>query len=464
MFRTIGDQPSLWESLLPEEVLRLPAGLARVDALLDDPAFFAPFAPHFHPVLGRPSTPIECYLRLMFLKFRYRLGYESLCAEVSDSISWRRFCRIGLDGRVPHPTTLMKLTSRCGEAAVAGLNEALWAKAAGAKLLRTSRVRADTTVIAANVAYPTDSGLLAKAVVKLVRTVRRVQAAGGATATKTVDRRRAAARRVREIASKLRTRGKLSREESTQAIARVTGGLADLAEKAAAEAAAVLRNGRRAVPKALSGQVRGRLRRALDELAVTIERTGKIVAQARTRLAGQTPEGATRLVSLHDPDARPIRKGRIDRPVEFGYKAQVSDNDDGVILDYSVELGAAPDGPQLVPAVKRIHRRTGRMPGAVTADRGYGQPTVERDLQELGVRTVAIRRQAKTSPARKAIEHSRGFHRLVKWRTGSEGRISYLKRSYGWDRTRLDSRNGAAIWCGHGVFTHNLVKIGALAS
>jgi IS5 family transposase len=56
--------------------------------------------------------PVECYLRLMFLKFRYRLGYESLCAEVSDSISWRRFCRIGLDARVPHPTTLMKLTTR----------------------------------------------------------------------------------------------------------------------------------------------------------------------------------------------------------------------------------------------------------------------------------------------------------------------------------------------------------------
>jgi transposase, IS5 family len=63
------------------------------------------------------------------------------------------------------------------------------------------------------------------------------------------------------------------------------------------------------------------LRRALDELAVTIERTGMIIAQTGIRLAGQTPDGATRLVSLHDPDARPIRKGRIDRPVEFGYKA-----------------------------------------------------------------------------------------------------------------------------------------------
>ena len=143
MFGTIGDRPPLRELRLPPELLRLPEELARVDALLDDPAFFAPFAPHFHPVPGRPSTPAEWYLRLMFLKFRYRLGYESLCAEVSDPVSWRRFCRIPLDGKVPHPT---KLTTRCGEGAVAVLNEALLAKAAGQKLLRTARVRTDTTV------------------------------------------------------------------------------------------------------------------------------------------------------------------------------------------------------------------------------------------------------------------------------------------------------------------------------
>ena len=41
----------------------------------------------FDPLIGRPSTPVECYLRLMFLKFRYRLGYESLCQEVADPIS-----------------------------------------------------------------------------------------------------------------------------------------------------------------------------------------------------------------------------------------------------------------------------------------------------------------------------------------------------------------------------------------
>jgi transposase, IS5 family len=82
MFRTIGGGPSPWESLLPPELLRLPEELARVDALLDDPVFFAPFVPHFHPVIGRPSTPVECYLRLMFLKFRYQLGLRA-CARRS---------------------------------------------------------------------------------------------------------------------------------------------------------------------------------------------------------------------------------------------------------------------------------------------------------------------------------------------------------------------------------------------
>ena len=77
---------------------------------------------------------------------------------------------------------------------------------------------------------------------------------------------------------------------------------------------------------------------------------------------------------------------------------------------------------------------------------------------------MAITRTAKMSPARRDIEHARRFRRLVKWRTGSEGRISYIKHRYGWDRTRLDGREGAAIWCGHGVFANNLVKISVLAS
>ena len=129
MLRTVSDQPTLWDAILPSELLVLPAELGRVDALLDDPVFFAPFAAHFDARIGRPSIPMETYLRLMFLKFRYRLGYEVLCREVADSISWQRFCRIPLGVRVPHPTTLMKISTRCGDDGVAALNEALLVKA-----------------------------------------------------------------------------------------------------------------------------------------------------------------------------------------------------------------------------------------------------------------------------------------------------------------------------------------------
>lgn len=122
----------------------------------------------------------------------HRLGYEALCRKVADSITWRRFCRIPLDGPVPHPTTLMKLTTRCGSAAADGLNEALLAKAAEAKLLRTNRIRVDTTVVPANVAYPTDSGLLARAVRRIAATGERIRAAGGATRTRVRDSLRAA--------------------------------------------------------------------------------------------------------------------------------------------------------------------------------------------------------------------------------------------------------------------------------
>ena len=260
---------------------------------------------------------------------------------------------------------------------------------------------------------------------------------------------------------------------------RITGELAGLAEKAARDAERLLANARRALRRAqlraerlaavgvrdaAAGRRRGRLRRAVNDLVELLDATRRIAAQTRQRVAGTTPDGATRRVSLHDPDARPIAKGRLGKPVEFGYKAQVVDNDDGVVLDHTVEPGNPPDAPQLAPAVERVTRRTKRHPRTVTADRGYGEKQVDDDLHAQGVRTVVIPRKGRPGKARQAEEHRPAFRRTVKWRTGSEGRISSLKRGYGWDRSRLDGTAGARTWAGHGVLAHNLTKISALAS
>jgi IS5 family transposase len=434
--------------------LGLPAELEAIDRLLDDAAFFAPYAKHFHPLFGRPSVPIETYLRLMFLKFRYKLGYEPLCREVADSISWQRFCRIPLGTSVPHPTTLMKITTRCGTETIEELNDALLQKALESKVLKTNKVRADSTVVEANVAYPSDSSLLAKGVVKMTKLAQKLQALGFARRTPVTNRTRSALSRARSINANLNRRS----DDRLEVVRRINTEQVAIARRVTREVDGLVKNAQRKLRHAASG----RARFVVVELARTAELTRRIATQTAERMAGSMPAGSTRIVSLHDADARAIKKGRLGKPVEFGYKAQLVDNADGVILDHNVEIGNPADAAMLEPAIQRIKARTGRAPRAVTADRGYGEARVEAALKEAGVRYVVLPTKGKPNATRRAVEKRRAFKKMVRWRTGCEGRISCAKRDFGLARTRLDGIEGARTWCGHGIFAHNLVKISAL--
>jgi IS5 family transposase len=312
-------------------------------------------------------------------------------------------------------------------------------------------------VVEANVAYPSDSGLLAKGVAKMAATARKLQAMGFATRTKMADRTRSVRSRARSINANLKRRN----DDKLIELRRINTELADIAERVARQADAVVRNAARKL-RAGGVTAAGKAAALVRRLVETAERTRKVAAQTRQRLAGTTPHGSTRIVSLHDPDARPIVKGRLGKPVEFGYKAQLVDNEDGVIVDHLVETGNPADGPMLEPAIERIKQRTGRAPRAVTADRGYGEVGVEDALRNLGVRHVVLPTRGKPTVARRKIENRRAFKNMVRWRTGCEGRISCAKRDFGLARTRIDGIEGARTWCGHGVFAHNLVKISAL--
>jgi IS5 family transposase len=335
----------------------------------------------------------------------------------------------------------------------------LLAKAQAAKVLKTNRVRADTTVVPANVAYPTDSGLLAKGVTKMARAVGKLKGAGLASGTTSRDRTRMMRARARSIGANLRRRTGEAKDE----VMAINAEMVRIAQAAVAEARRVAANARRTLRR-LGDDAPKRLCSVAGDLEITADRVARIAEQTELRLAGSVPDGATRLVSLHDPDARPIRKGRLGKPVEFGYKAQVVDNEDGVVVDHNVEVGNPPDAPMLVPAIERVARRATRVPKSVTADRGYGEAAVGEGLSALGVRTVVLPTKGKPSASRRAGESQPQFQRLVKWRTGSEGRISCLKRDFGWNRTQIDGIEGARTWCGYGVFNHNLVKIGALTN
>ena len=291
----------------------------------------------------------------------------------------------------------------------------------------------------------------------MAKGAKKLKAMGLATRTKLTDKTRTVRSRARSINANLRRRT----DDKLAEVKRINGDLAAIAERVARQADAVVRNARRKL-RTVGDRASGRARAAVADLERTAALTRRVAAQTRQRLAGEIPAGATRVVSLHDADARPIAKGRLGKPVEFGYKAQLVDNEDGVIVDHNVEQGNPPDAPMLEPAIERITRRTGRAPRAVTADRGYGERGVEDDLRDAGVRYVVLPTKGKPTAARRKVENRRAFKKMVRWRTGCEGRISCAKRDFGLSRTRIDGLTGARTWCGHGIFAHNLVKISSL--
>jgi IS5 family transposase len=455
VLRESDPQTTIWELLLPEEAKRLPAELVRIDAYLDDERFIAPWRALFSTRLGRPSVPIDTLLRLLSLKHRYQLGYESLCREVADSISWRRFCRIALDRPVPHPTTLVKLVRRAGPEVVEELNAALVHKLAAGKLLRARKLRVDTTVVEADIDYPTDADLLEHAVRKLGGLVRRVKARGVASRTRFRDRGRAAGRRMKQLARTLRRRSGVAMGE----VDRLTGEVAAIARRTLRQVQVVARNARRARTRRPGD---GRLGRLVDELEETIAATGRLLAQTDQRLGGNRviPD---RLVSLSDPDARPIRKGKPGHPTQFGYTLLVAEDERGFIADHQLQRGNPPDAPQLIPAIQRVIATTGRPPTTVVGDRGFGTAANDQAVEALGVKRVGLQRTGTPGTARLAVERTRRFRRLRNWRVGIEARISHLKRGFGLRRTRLRRLPGARTWAGLGIFAYNLQRMTVVA-
>jgi IS5 family transposase len=443
--------PPAWDALLPPQARRLPVELAAIDAYLDDERFIAPWRALFDRRLGRPSVPVPTLLRLLYLKHRYQLGYQTLCREVADSISWRRFARIPLDQPVPHPTTLSKLVGRAGPQVLDELNAALLAKLAAGKLLRCRKLRVDTTVIEAEIVHPTDADLLEHAVRTLGRLVGRIRERGAATRTRFRDRSRAAGRRLKQISRTLRRRTGQAPAE----IDRLTAEVAALARQTVAQAEQVARNARRGLAKRPGD---GRLERLAGRLDETTAATHRLLTQTRQRLSGNRviPD---RLISLADPDARPIRKGKPQRPTEFGYTVLVGECERGFIAVCHTHKGNPGDAAQLIPAVTEVTALTGRPPGTVVGDRGFGTAANDTALAALGVQRIGVARKGTPSKARAAVERTRRFKRLRNWRVGIEARISHLKRSFGLRRTRLRRLAGAKTWVGLGIFAYNLQRM-----
>ena len=233
MLRLRQPQLTLVGDLLPPELRKLSEELTEIDRWLDDDRLMAPFLKRFNTKVGRPTIPVERYLRLMYLKFRYGFGYERLVTEVSDSINWRLFCRIPIDEKAPHSTTLVKLTRKYGQDVVRELNESLVKKLAEEKLVQGRKLRTDTTVVAANIEHPTDSDLLHDGLRYIDRCAKTI-----GEVSKTV---------VGGFRSGVRTAAKLVWQIGTTLKSKASDLAKEAAEAAAQAASAVLENGKEAV-------------------------------------------------------------------------------------------------------------------------------------------------------------------------------------------------------------------------
>ncbi|MCE7874685.1 IS4/IS5 family transposase [bacterium CPR1] len=162
------------------------------------------------------------------------------------------------------------------------------------------------------------------------------------------------------------------------------------------------------------------------------------------------------MVSLFDPDARPIRRGKLSSPVEFGYKAEMTQVEGKVISDYQLHIGNPNDATLAVGVVERHCDQFGKPPEDFATDRGYYSTQNDKKLEAMGVKRLSMPARGKLSKQREAYQSQPWFRRLQRFRAGCEGSISFLKRCCGWDRSRLRGLEGVGIFAGFGVFSHNL--------
>jgi IS5 family transposase len=463
MLRLEGTQAEcLFDQVLPREVRELPEDLARLDEILWDPELLRPVAEHWRREAsergrsarthGRPTIPIATYVRLMVIKQRSEWGYETLVKEVSDSLHLRRFCLIPLHGRVPDESTVRKLTRRLGPETVAELTRAVIAKAIRERRFRTRAARIDSTVIEADVRYPSDAMLCLQGARALSRSGRRLAGRIGARATAVRDRSRAIGRRVRQISRTLARRTGKARDE----VIALNAEAGRLLRRSAAEARRLAAQAR-AKARGRGAQTKLRASVVLEELAEHAER---IAQQTARRLRDERI--SDRVISLADPEARPIRKGKAGKPNEFGYVAQlceVTANTKRGARGFVLPPASAPGNPgenTLLPATVAELEALELRPREVALDGGFGH---RRSTEQL----AAIEPDRVFVSGRQEPGSARTKRRLRRFRVGAEGRISHLKRGYGLRRSRLKGEEGQRIWTGWAILAYDLDTFAVLA-
>lgn len=440
MVRRAYQQRSLIEVLLPDADKLWDPTLRRIDALLDNEGLVDRVAEALaqrHPQSqrrGRLGTPAAVVLRMLVLKHLHNWSFDECEREVRGSLVYRAFCRI--DGeRVPDAKTLIRLAHLLDEPVLKDLLAQLVTLGRARRVIQGRRLRVDTTVVETNIHYPTDATLLADGVRVLTRGLQRL-------GQQVRQRTRSVARRVFEIAQRSRTAGSRVtpkvREQSKARMKRLYQGLLGITRAVLRQAETVAAQPRR---EPLAAQ-----------LPMTIELVKRVVAQTRARVLRGDIHFPGKVVSLFEAHTEIIRKGKLAKPTEFGRVVKIQEAEAQFITDYEVCERGQSERALWEPALDRHIRLFDHPPHLAVADGGFASRRNEHAAQARGVRHVVLPRQSRE-------ERSRTARAALRWRTGSEGRISALKRRHGLWRCRYRGPSGMQRWVGLGVIANDLLAL-----
>jgi IS5 family transposase len=363
---------------------------------------------------------------------------------------------------MPHYTTLIKLTKKYGDEIMEKLNQALVEEAREKKIILGRKLRCDTTVVESNIHYPTDASLLSDCARVLTRTVKKIRQQGITVNTEFHNRARSIRKRIYSIAKVLKNRT----GEARQTVKEITSKILSTSREVVGQAEQVLNE----VRERLFDQAdvaAGKVEQTVKSLETTVETAKKIIAQTVSVQQGNT-HIKDRVVSLFDTDARPIVKGKLKAPVEFGMKLLVQDSEKNIITRYQVFEGNPCGDTLLIPAVDAHIAMFGRAPISVATDRGFASPKNEAALREREVEKISLPRKGWITYERRDYQSQSWFKYLQRWRAGEEGRageeaqISYLKRKYGIGRSLSRGIKGTKTWVGLGILAYNLRQIARL--
>jgi len=404
---------------------------------------------------GRPGVTAEVVLRLLLLKHVRDWSYQILVREVRANLVYRQFTRVG-SGTVPDDKSLGRLARSLGPEVVEQIHQRVVAIAQEKKVVAGKRMRVDTTVVETNIHYPTDSTLLGDGVRVLTRTMKKIAAVAGEVGTKLRDRMRSVQRRLIEIgrASRSKTEtGKQKLQQGYENLVTATQKVVKQAQRFAEEVASGVKAGVTVTQQAaLEGHK--------QYLETMIPRVQQVIRQTKARVVKGVTHFPGKLFSIFETTTEIIRKGKAGKPNEFGKMVKIQEAENQIVIAYEVYAQRPVDADLLVPAITVHEEKLGRTPELVAGDAGFYSAKNEAKAEQMGVKRVAIPNHASKSAARKRHQKQRWFRKGQKWRTGSEGRISLLKRRHGLDRSFYKGDDGMKRWVGLGVIADNLINIG----